>query len=103
MLHETIGLAHDDAIPCMAVLATAWGPAASLLALASVEQCVLALPFTLPHLLRSELTGMIDAVASGLLKNLKGQYSSIVADTLLELRQDVTAASFGQMVDVLDY
>ena len=46
---------------------------------------------------------MIDAIASGLLKNLKGKYSSIVADTLIELRQDVTAASFGQMVDALDY
>ena len=103
MLHETIGLTHDDTIPCMAVLAAAWGPTASLLVLASVEQCVLALPFTLPHLLRSELTGMIDAIASGLLKNLKGKYSSIVADTLIELRQDVTAASFGQMVDAFDY
>ena len=99
MIHEAANLTDVDAIPCIAILAVAWGPTSSLLSMTSTEQCILALPYTLSHLLRGELSGMVETLVSCLLRNLNGDYSKVATDTLLELRDDVTPALWSQIVD----
>lgn len=99
MIHEAANLTDVDAIPCIAILAAAWGPTSALLSMTSIEQCILALPYTLSHLLRGELSGMMETLVSCLLRNLNGKYSKVATDTLLELRDDVTLALWSQIVD----
>jgi hypothetical protein len=101
MIYEAANLTDADAIPCIAVLAAAWGPTSSLLSMMSVEQCVHALPYTLSDVLRGELSGVMETLVSCLLRNLNGSHTKLVTDTLLELRDDVTPALWSRIVDAL--
>lgn len=101
MMHEAVNLGDCTAIPCIAILAVAWGPMSALLNVASIEQCTAALPCTLPHLLKGELSGLSDAIVSSALRNLKGAHARVAIDVLLEMRNDVTNAVWAQVVDAL--
>lgn len=103
MVHEALNLADDQSIPCLSILAAAWGPTSSLLPMMSVEQCVHVLPYTLSHLLQGDLSGLMDSSVSSVLRNMKGSHSRVAIDALLELRNSISSALYVQMIDAIAF
>lgn len=103
MVHEAANLVDDQSIPCLSILAAAWGPTSSLLPMMSVEQCVRALPYTLNHLLQGDLSGLMDSSVSSVLRNMKGSHSRVAIDALLELRNSISSALYVQMIDAIAF
>jgi len=101
MLYEASSLNDGDAVLCVAILAAAWGPTAPLLPLTSIEQCIRALPYTLPLLIKDDLANLAETLIMSLLKHSHDAHATIVRDAMCEIRNVVTSTTWAKVADVI--